>query len=88
MRVARGRARRKTAIQIRFEILEFLRYAGPTPRTHLWRRATTLAYDDFLKHLNHLMERGLVEEDENGCRLTPKGRKVYDELKDSLPAIF
>jgi len=84
----RRKAQRKTAVQIRFEILEYLRYAGPTPRTHLWRRATTLSYDDFLKHLHHLIEKGLVVEDEDGCRITEMGKKVYDQLKDLLPTIF
>jgi hypothetical protein len=43
---------RKGLVQIRFEILEYLYYnLGPQPRTHIWRKATTLSYDDFQKHL-------------------------------------
>lgn len=79
---------RKSATQIRFEILEFMYYEGPQLRTHMWRRATSLAYDDFLKHLNHLKEKGLVEEAEGLCRLTGKGREVYKGLRNSLPSII
>ena len=81
---------RKSAVQIRFEILEFLYYASrPQLRTHIWRKATTLAYDDFLKHLQFLKERGLVSEDENGrCKLTPEGRRIYVELRKALPSIL
>jgi len=51
-------------LQIRFEILEYRCYnSGPRPRTHVWRKATTMSYDDFQKHLAYLKERGLVGED-------------------------
>lgn len=81
---------RKGAVQIRFEILEFLYYASkPQLRTHIWRKATTLAYDDFLKHLSYLEEAGLLEDVGDGrYRLTRKGRKIYDDLRKSLPSIL
>jgi len=81
---------KKGAVQIRFEILEFL-YYNPRPqlRTYIWRKATSLSYDDFLKHLQFLKERGLVSEDENGrCKLTPEGRRIYVELRKALPSIL
>ncbi|RJS86477.1 hypothetical protein CW701_02295 [Candidatus Bathyarchaeota archaeon] len=82
--------RRKGAVQIRFEILEYLYFnPAPQPRTHIWRRATTLSYDDFLKHLNYLKERGLVEEDEEGnCYISKRGREIYDRLREVLPSIL
>jgi len=81
---------RKGAVQIRFEILEFLFYnSTPQPRTYVWRKATSLSYDDFLKHLNYLKEKGLIRESEDGkCSLTKEGRKIYVELRKSLPAIL
>jgi len=81
---------RKGAVQIRFEILEFLYYHGrPQLRTYIWRRATSLSYDDFLKHLSYLKERGLVEETEDSsCKITEKGKKVYDELRSALSSIL
>jgi len=81
---------RKGAVQIRFEILEFLFYnSTPQPRTYVWRKATSLSYDDFLKHLNYLKEKGLIRENEDGkCSLTKEGRKIYVELRKSLPAIL
>jgi predicted transcriptional regulator len=83
-------AARKGPVQIRFEILEYLYYnPRPQPRTHVWRKATTMSYDDFQKHLAYLKERGLVEEDENGDSIiTDTGRTIYDELRRSLPSIF
>jgi len=81
---------RKGGVQIRFEILEFLYFHNaPQLRTYIWRKATSLSYDDFLKHLGYLKERGLVEEREDGsCRITVKGRKVYDELQNALSSIL
>jgi len=81
---------RKGAAQIRFEILEFLYYnSRPQLRTYIWRRATTLSYDDFLKHLSYLKERELVEETNDGhCLLTKEGRQIYKYLRDSLPSIL
>ena len=81
---------RKGAVQIRFEILEFLFYhRAPQLRTYVWRRATSLSYDDFLKHLSYLQEKGLVEETEEGsCKITEKGRRVYDELRNALSSIL
>jgi predicted transcriptional regulator len=83
-------AARKGPVQIRFEILEYL-YFNPTPqpRTHIWRKATTMSYDDFQKHLNYLKERELIQEDENGSStITEAGRTIYDELRRALPTIF
>lgn len=81
---------RKGAVQIRFEILEFLYYnRGPQLRTHIWRKATTLSYDDFLRYLSYLKEKRLVAETDDGCcLLTDEGRRVYNELRDSLPSIL
>ncbi|WNZ30092.1 MAG: hypothetical protein IAX21_04365 [Candidatus Bathyarchaeota archaeon] len=81
---------RKGAIQIRFEILEYLFYnRDPQPRTYVWRKATSLSYDDFLKHLLYLKEKTLVQETEyNQCLLTKKGRNIYVELRKSLPSIL
>ena len=81
---------RKGAVQIRFEILEYLFYnRTPQPRTYVWRKATTLSYDDFLKHLLYLIGKKLVEEkNDNRCVLTRKGREIYIELRKSLPSIL
>lgn len=81
---------RKGAVQIRFEILEFLYYhTKPQLRTYIWRKATTLSYDDFLKHFAFLKEKDLVRETEEGaCRITEKGREVYDELRNALSSIL
>jgi predicted transcriptional regulator len=81
---------RKGAAQIRFEILEFLYYnSRPQLRTYIWRRATTLSYDDFLKHLSYLKERELVEETNDGhCLLTKEGQQIYKDLRNSLPSIL
>jgi len=81
---------RKGAVQIRFEILEFLFFdSKPQLRTYVWRKATSLSYDDFLKHLAYLKERGLVRESEDGrCSLTEEGRRIYIELRKSLPSIL
>jgi len=81
---------RKGAVQIRFEILEFLFFdSKPQLRTYVWRKATSLSYDDFLKHLAYLKERGLVRESEDGyCSLTEGGRGIYIELRKSLPSIL
>jgi len=81
---------RKGAVQIRFEVLEYLFYnRKPQPRTYVWRKATSLSYDDFLKHLSYLKEKSLVKEtDEGQCLLTEKGRNIYVELRKSLPSIL
>jgi predicted transcriptional regulator len=81
---------RKGVVQIRFEILEYLFYnRAPQLRTYVWRKATTLSYDDFLKHLLYLKEKNLVKENsENQCMLTEKGRRIYIELQKSLPSIL
>jgi len=81
---------RKEAAQIRFEILEFLFFnAKPQLRTKVWRKSTNLSYDDFLKHLAFLVEKNLVKEtEEGGCSLTEEGRKLYLELRKSLPSIL
>jgi predicted transcriptional regulator len=65
---------RKGAVQIRFEILEYLFYnRSPQPRTYVWRRSTSLSYDDFLKHLTYLKEKNLIKESKEGhCQLTEK----------------
>ena len=81
---------RKGAVQIRFEILEYLFYnRDPQPRTYVWRKATSLSYDDFLKHLRYLKEKYLIKETNEGkYLLTEKGRNTYIELRKSLPSIL
>lgn len=81
---------RKSAVQIRFEILEYLFFnSKPQLRTVIWRKSTNLSYDDFLKHLAFLQEKNLVKESADGyCSLTDEGRKLYTELRNSLPSIL
>jgi predicted transcriptional regulator len=81
---------RKGVVQIRFEILEYLYYNPQTqPRTHVWRRATTLSYDDFQKHLTYLIEKGLLVEGESGdCSITLDGRSIYEKLRSVLSSIL
>ena len=80
---------RKSPVQIRFEILEYLFYnLGPHFRTPLWRHATQLSYDDFQKYLEHMKSKGLVEESDDGIRLTSAGKDVYLKLRDTLPSIL
>jgi predicted transcriptional regulator len=78
-------ASRKGSVQIRFEILEYLYYnPRPQPITHVWRKATTLSYDDFLKHITYLMEKGYLEKSEEGLSIMKPGRDIYDKLSDAL----
>jgi predicted transcriptional regulator len=81
---------RKSAVQIRFEIIEYLFFnSKPQLRTIIWRKSTNLSYDDFLKHLAFLEEKGLVKETAEGnCQLTEEGRNLYLELRKSLPSIL
>jgi predicted transcriptional regulator len=80
---------KRSAVQIRFEILEYLFYnAGPHTRTSLWRHATQLSYDDFLKYLEYLKQKGFVEESEEEIRLTPAGKEIYSKLRETLPSIL
>ena len=81
---------RKGVVQIRFEILEYLYYnPAPQPRTHVWRKATTLSYDDFLKHLEYLKDKGLLTEDEEGNSvISPEGQDVFNKLRQVLPSIL
>jgi predicted transcriptional regulator len=81
---------RKSAVQIRFEILEYLFFnSKPSLRTVIWRKSTNLAYDDFLKHLAFLEEKKLVKESSEGySSLTEEGRKLYLDLRKSLPSIL
>lgn len=82
--------KRKGSVQIRFEILEFLFFTGKNQlRTHVWRKATDVSYDDFLKHLMYLKDKGFVEENKKGyILLTVDGRKIYTNLRDSLPSLL
>ena len=82
--------KRKGSVQIRFEILEFLFFVDkPQLRTHVWRKATDVSYDDFLKHLTYLRDKGFVNETSEGqILLTVEGRKVYRNLRDSLPSLL
>jgi predicted transcriptional regulator len=81
---------RKNAVQIRFEILEYLFFNNKAQlRTVVWRKSTSLSYDDFLKHLLYLEEKKLVKESVEGhCGLTEEGRRLYIELRKSLPSIL
>ena len=80
---------RKSPVEIRFEILEFLFYnAGNHSRTSLWRRATQLSYDDFQKYLEYLKGKGYVAESEAGVHLSTEGKNVYVKLRDTLPSIL
>ncbi|MGA2971998.1 MAG: winged helix-turn-helix domain-containing protein [Candidatus Bathyarchaeia archaeon] len=84
-----SRPGRKSPVQIRFEILEFLFYnAGAHSRTNLWRHATQLSYDDFQKYLEYMKSKGLVEESDQGIRLAPTGKEVYLKLRETLPSIL
>jgi predicted transcriptional regulator len=84
-----SRPARKSPVQIRFEILEFLFYnAGAHSRTNLWRRATQLSYDDFQKYLEFMKSKGLVEESNEGLRLASAGKEVYLKLRETLPTIL
>jgi predicted transcriptional regulator len=81
---------RKSAVQIRFEILEYFFFnSRPQLRTVIWRKSTNVSYDDFLKHLAFLEEKKLIKETPDGyCMLTDEGRKLYIELGKSLPSIL
>jgi predicted transcriptional regulator len=81
---------RKNAVQIRFEILEYLFFnSKPQLRTVIWRKSTNLSYDDFLKHLVFLEEKKLVKQTAEGySSLTEEGRRIYIELRKSLPSIL
>jgi predicted transcriptional regulator len=81
---------RRSTVQVRFEILEYF-FFNPKPqlRTVIWRKSTSLSYDDFLKHLSFLKERSLLEEDAKGyCKITNEGKQLYVELRKSLPLIL
>jgi predicted transcriptional regulator len=79
-------AARKGSVQIRFEILEYLYFAPVAqPRTHVWRKATTLSYDDFQKHLAYLSEKRLImDQGDEGITITKGGRGIYDKLRDAI----
>ena len=80
---------RKSPVQIRFEILEYLFYnAGSHSRTSLWRRATQLSYDDFQRYLDYLKRKGFIEESDDGIHLSNEGRNVYVSLRETLPSIL
>jgi predicted transcriptional regulator len=81
---------RKSAVQIRFEILEYLFFNSKNQlRTTVWRKSTNVSYDDFLKHLMFLVEKKLVKETPEGfCMLTEDGRALYLDLRKSLPSIL
>jgi predicted transcriptional regulator len=80
---------RKSPVQIRFEILEYMFYnPGPHSRTSLWRHATQLSYDDFQKYLEYMKQKGFVQETEGEIRLSQAGMEVYQKLRDVLPSIL
>jgi hypothetical protein len=82
--------KRKGSVQIRFEILEYLFFADkPQLRTHVWRKATDVSYDDFLKHLIYLKNKTFINETAEGLiTLSSEGRKIYVSLRDSLPSLL
>ncbi len=82
--------KRKGSVQIRFEILEYLFFSGKNQlRTHVWRKATDASYDDFLKHLGYLKDKGFIDETPEGqILLTTEGRKIYVSLRDALPSLL
>ncbi len=89
IRREKSKSVKKSAVEIRFDILEFLYYhAGTHSRTALWRHATRLSYDDFQPHLASLTDKGFVEEFEGGIRLTLAGKVVYLKLREALPSIL
>jgi predicted transcriptional regulator len=81
---------RRGGVQIRFEILEHLYYSpGPQPRTHVWRKATTLSYDDYQRHIAYLAAKGLIKETgDEGLSITKEGREVYEKLRDALGSLL
>jgi predicted transcriptional regulator len=55
----------------------------------VWRKATTLSYDDFLKHLEYLKDKGLMAEDEEGnSAISQEGREVFNKLRQVLPSLL
>ena len=57
-----------------------MREKGPTARTPL-ATACGLSYDRFVRYLDWVVEKGLVNMDQQGLvHLTPAGSKAYDEL--------
>jgi len=84
-----SRPARKSSVQIRFEILEYLFYTpGPHSKTSLWRHATQLSYDDFQKYLKYLKQKGFIEESEAGIQLVSDGKEVYLKLRGALSSIL
>jgi len=80
---------RKSPVEIRFEMLEYLFYnVGPHSRTSLWRHATHLSYDDFQKYLEYLKQKGHVEESAGTIRLADTGKEIYLRLRETLPSIL
>jgi len=80
---------RKGSVQIRFEILEYLYYnPQPQPMTHVWRKATTLSYDDYQKHIVYLMEKKYLDNQGEGLIITKQGREVYDQLRNTLDKLL
>jgi predicted transcriptional regulator len=89
IRHEKSKPAKKSPVQIRFDILEFLYYhAGTHSRTSLWRHATQLSYDDFQKYIVYLEDKGLVEESQEGIYLTPAGKEIYLKLRETLPSIL
>ena len=83
------RSGRKSPVQIRFEILEFLFYnVGAHSKSSLWRHATQLSYDDFQKYLDYFRGKGFIEESDEGIRLSTEGRNIYLKLREILPSIL
>lgn len=81
--------KRKGIVQIRFEILEYLYYnSSPQPKTHVWRKSTTLSYDDFIKHLEGLIEKELLYDRDGNLEISRKGRDTYVKLNEVLFTIL
>jgi hypothetical protein len=76
----------KGALQIRFEIPEFLYYhTRPQLRTYRWRKATSLPYNDFFE-APILSEGERLSERDAGRFLQDhrKEEKVHEELRNAL----
>jgi hypothetical protein len=54
----------------------------------VWRKATTLSYDDFIKHLDGLLEKELVSDANGDLVISKKGRETYDKLNQVLYTIL
>jgi hypothetical protein len=59
----------------------------PRKKTELWR-LSRLNYNSFVKHLDLLVERGLVAERDGYCTLTDRGLREAKEILEWLKRTF